>query len=499
MKLLILLLWGLGGPLGALTDGDFEALQAELRQGTREQRRSAVRRLAKLETTEAFLALVGLLGDDEGMVADEAQYRLGGVADPEVREALLTRSGLRSRSDEVRERAAASLGQLDGPLDVRDVTRALSTGAHARPLCASIERLARRKLLNGDLVRGRKALLSFGRSRSPDLRAAALCAAAELWRLDGREGDGFERELAACARHKDPVLRCAALQAVRGPRRCALARRLLSDEDRSVRLQLAHSLGDEGSKPALRLLCDLLERDTRPSVRWAVVDGLRRASGLRHRDDPRPWRDWIERLSDDWSPLLATARADGDRGALAERSRASLAGLPILGERIVFVVDFSGSLWMKRPDGTIKKEYADAELKRALASLSQDAWFNLIAYTGEPHVWQKKLVRATPRNVRAAVEWFVKCDERGTGDFHEAACKALEDPDVQTVVVFTDGVPTGGRRWRLELLVPDLLERVRFRKVSFGVLLVDAPFRLHRHWRELAERSGGNLVSVETR
>lgn len=478
---------------------ELDDLRAELRQGTREQRRSAVRKVAKLATTEAFLELVGLLGDDEGMVADEAQFRLEGVADPEVREALLKRAGLRSKSDEVRERAAALLGRLDGPLDVRELTRALSSGPHARSLCASVERLARRKLLVGDLVKGRKALLSFGRARSPDVRAAALCAAGELWRLDASEGAGFERELAACARHRDPVLRCAALQAVRGERRCTLARELIGDEERAVRLELAHSLGDDGSKPALRMLCELLERDARSAVRWAAVDGLRRASGLRHRDDPRPWRDWIERLSDDWSPLLATTRADGDRGVLAERSKASLAGLPILGERIVFVVDFSGSLWMKQPDGTIKKEYADAELKRALASLSPDSWFNLIAYTGEPHVWQDKLVRATPRNVRAATEWFVKCNERGSGDFHEAACKALEDEDVQTVVVFTDGVPTGGRRWRLELLIPDLLERVRFRKVSFGVLLVDAPFRLHRLWRELAEQSGGNLVSVETR
>ena len=142
----------------------------------------------------------------------------------------------------------------------------------------------------------------------------------------------------------------------------------------------------------------------------------------------------------------------------------------------------------------MRKSYADVELRKALESLPDTARFNLIPYTSQPHPWKPALVRATRRNVKQAIAWFEACTERGTGDFYEAAILAMQDPEVDTILSFTDGLPTGGRRCRLDLMVPQLLRRARFRRIAFDTLLVDAPKRLHRHWQRLADESGGQLV-----
>ena len=104
---------------------------------------------------------------------------------------------------------------------------------------------------------------------------------------------------------------------------------------------------------------------------------------------------------------------------------------------------------------------------------------------------------ATRRNVERAIEYFEACRESGRGNFYDAALLALEDPDVDTVMVLTDGAPTGGDVWSLELIVPLLVERNRFQRVRFDSVLVDAPRGIERHWHELARRTGGRCRALE--
>ena len=101
--------------------------------------------------------------------------------------------------------------------------------------------------------------------------------------------------------------------------------------------------------------------------------------------------------------------------------------------------------------------------------------------------------------MRAAAAWFESRRERGSGNFWDAALLALEDPDVDTLWVLTDGVPTGGPRFCLELLVPLFVELNATRGVTIDTLLFGASGRVADHWRELAERTGGRLREVQLR
>jgi hypothetical protein len=73
---------------------------------------------------------------------------------------------------------------------------------------------------------------------------------------------------------------------------------------------------------------------------------------------------------------------------------------------------------------------------------------------------------------------------------------ALQDPEVDTLLVLFDGAPTGGHRHRLELITPLFLEQNLGRGATLDFVLVDASKKLQRMWGELAEATGGRTVSV---
>jgi hypothetical protein len=110
--------------------------------------------------------------------------------------------------------------------------------------------------------------------------------------------------------------------------------------------------------------------------------------------------------------------------------------------------------------------------------------------------WEDSLVDAKPAQRRRALEFFVGCRKQGRGDLHGAVRLAFEDPEVDTLMIWSDGVPTGGFHSNLELVVPLLLERNRFRHVAFDLILVDAPRGSARRLDELAVRTGGRVLSV---
>ena len=104
---------------------------------------------------------------------------------------------------------------------------------------------------------------------------------------------------------------------------------------------------------------------------------------------------------------------------------------------------------------------------------------------------------ASRRNVTGALRFFEEMDESGSGNVFDAIQLALRDPELDTVVLLTDGAPTGGRRHRLELLLPWLLRQNESRGVHFDVVLVGASRKLERHWRQLTRSTGGELVTLE--
>jgi hypothetical protein len=248
------------------------------------------------------------------------------------------------------------------------------------------------------------------------------------------------------------------------------------------------------TKPALETLVARLEAEPRPGLRQRIAAALREATGFQHRLDPRPWRDLVSRLPADWDgrPLRAAPAPPADGQSLA---KAALT-LPVESDRVVFLFDFSGSMWTPLADGRLPKDIVAARLREVLEGLEPSTAFNLIPYAHAPAPWREGLVEASPKHVREALEFFDGLALRGKGNVYDAALLALADLQAERIVILTDGVPTGGLHSDLDLVVPLLEEHNLLRAVAFDLVLVDAPRPKVRRWTEFAERSGGRALEV---
>ncbi|MAE27863.1 MAG: hypothetical protein CMJ87_02605 [Planctomycetes bacterium] len=481
---------------------DLATLKGELRSDNEKTRRNAVKELAKIsspaQVEEAWELIAGVLGDEEPMVADEAQIQFGRSASPAALEVLSGKEGLGARDDLVVLRAAEALGRMPQTVDGELLKKSLGgkQSELRRTAAWSLERLARAGNLTGDL--GRKVMPALEkaceRDKDEEVRAAALLAL-EAIDAGGPPAPNFSEYLATALGDKRPALRVAALEVLARRPGDAVPSRikpLAAAPEMAVRKAALDSLAAQESRAGLMVMVERLEAESELRLRWRAVDHLRRLTGMKHRLDPRPWRRLVESLDQNWRPASSASSAP----APAEDATSSFVGLPVISERLCFLVDFSGSIWEDRGDRT-RKDVAGEELRKALESLPETTHFNVIPYTGKPHPWQDELVPATKRNVRAALDYFDGCNERGTGNFWDAARLALEDESVDTIMALTDGAPTGGHRWNLELMADLLPELNRYRRVAFDALLVDTSNFLRRHWEQMCAATGGRTVQVD--
>jgi hypothetical protein len=342
----------------------------------------------------------------------------------------------------------------------------------------------------GDVARVTKEIEDVAQSRcDPELRGRALVV---LERLDHFRALPL---VDAAAKDRDPRLRCAALEARIGfneVQRLDRAIAALSDTEPSVRAAALGSLEEIASRPALVALSHHLGIEKRERLVWRIVGFLRALSGEDHGLDAAAWANWAGKVQ---GPV--STGTNGTRPRPLGDTRVQLAGLNLISDRVCFLVDFSGSTWDTKVGELSRKQVLDQKLRAALEALPETTRFNVVPYTGEPLPWEKALVPATKANVARALAAFERCHARGRGNYYDAVLCALADPDVDTIVALTDGVPTGGQRWNLDLMVELIVERNRLRHVAFDSILVDAPRSRVQQWTSLATRTRGRCVETK--
>jgi HEAT repeat protein len=473
-------------------------LEKDLKASRPETRKSAVKKLADLDTRESWSLVMQALADADGQVADEAEIALGRAREPHVVRELCERGGLASGDPWITLRAAEALGRIEVPFDARALLRCATPqgGDLARTALWSIERQvrARRALTAPQVGKYSDQVIAklrdiAGGTGMGDVRGAALLALMPLEAFVGHDA------AVAALKERDEAVRCAGVVAAGSfsEQEClTLSKMALDDASERVRVAAIHNLGQQKSRAAMLALVDRLEHEERSRLRYEILKSLREMSGEDHGFDLAAWRACAQNLQG------AVSTGDPrDRAETLGDSHVSLAGLNLLSDRVAFLIDLSGSMWDTLAGERTRKEVVDAMLRNCLESLPREAEFNLFPYTRDPIPWEKHLVRATGENVSRAATWFERCHQRGPGNVYDAILLALSDPEVDTLVILTDGKPTGGHRFDLELMVELLIERNRFRQVAFDSILVETPKPFRRMWSDLAERTGGRSIAVE--
>lgn len=473
---------------------DLAALDKKLHSGEERERREAVIGLAKLGGKEGWTRVIDALKDPSPMVGDEAEMQLAGLDVAELVEDLVGKRGLGAGDERVVVRAAGAIGGLERvEVPAAKLTPALGSKSVAvrRALRASVERLAGRGKLGAP---GRVAGALDGWTKSsedPEVRAAGLAALARLpEQLPPTPSD--------LARDGDPApVTCAILRLLVGatdPKARAFVAACATSPERSVRAQVVELVATKPDVDGLKLLVRMLETEANRRVAWEIDGVLEKLSGLSGGGKVEFWRGWVDGLGGDWKPATGERKASEHAG---DTNAPKLAGFPIVSSSVAILVDFSGSTWEKRADGKTRKERLEVELSKALESLPADTLFNVIPYTNEPIPFEKSLVPATPQNVQRALKFFAGSKQSGKGNVWDAIELALGDTRVDTILVLTDGAPTGGIRWNVDLMRERYVERNRFRHVAFDAILVDAKKGLADRWRRWCEAAGGRTLVVE--
>lgn len=104
---------------------------------------------------------------------------------------------------------------------------------------------------------------------------------------------------------------------------------------------------------------------------------------------------------------------------------------------VVYVLDISGSM-------TSRIDRAEAELRHALNGLRPDETFNIVIFSDAVRTFDNGMAPATPDRVRQAEGFLSRLQVAGGTNLEGAMTQALSLPDVNEVVLLTDGVPTVG-------------------------------------------------------
>ncbi len=456
------------------------------------------------------LALAALASKEERVLL-EAVRILGAAANPDSAKALL---GLADPPAAVAARAVALLRAVRDEATASSVVAALadrrpgSRVLSARvlgglPPSVALPALAARVREEKDPAVLAALLRALGEFDS-DAAAAAVLSAASAARkdpdalsaaLDALTRLGFARPDArrffeSLAASGDPLERLLALEAAGRtgvPEAADLLLPALADREWRIRLVAAQALGRVRVKRAVPLLIDRLGDEDVPRVRDALAETLFRVTGRNFYDLPDLWRKWWaeEGASFEVPAAVPEKREDSHGGA----SAASFYGVPVNSDRIVFVLDQSGSM-SAASEGRTNLDRAVEETIAVVEKLPKAAKINVILFETAVHPWQRTLVAAGASRTALASHLRSQKPTGGT-NLYDALEMAVLTKDVDTIYLLSDGNPGSGKFVAHEDILREIDRLNRVRKIAIHCIAVgyDSPLL-----EALAARNDGRYV-----
>lgn len=218
----------------------------------------------------------------------------------------------------------------------------------------------------------------------------------------------------------------------------------------------ATALGLLGAAPAVDPLIERLARAAQDDLRVAdtLARALERITGKALGTQAEAWRSWWASRRD--QPFVRETQPQGGGTVPTLRYH----GFPVRSSKVVFVLDVSRSMgWNGR------LEAAQKELVEVLEHLPRGTRFNLVVFSDRAWPWEGALVPATLTNVKRAVAYIGRQRPIAGTAAYEALQAAFADQDVDTVFFLSDGHPSGGTVVDPELILADVAEWNRFRRV----------------------------------
>lgn len=469
------------------------AVRRLLKDPSPSARAAAARRLTGSSDPGALDVLVGCLDDPHAYVRRAAAGVLGLVPEPAARERL-AREAARWKSETARREACQTWS-----LWLDDVGRRALLAALTDPV-ADVRVEALRWLSEDRDPAVRAAVRARLGDADPQVRAEALDALSLS--PDPLTPTLTAADVAGLLRDRDARVRLSALDAavaMGGAGGAEAVVRALGDASWSVRLEAADLAPRTLDRRVLPALVQAL-KDERKRVAETAGRALVKMTRIPFDPDPAVWGAWLEGDGRSFDPAGAPpddAPPPRPPPPVPAGTRtvegARFLDLPIVSRHVAFVLDGSGSMKELRPDGRTRWAEVVAELDQALGRLSGAA-VNVAVFSDEVAA---ALPRSQPLDAprREALLRFVRGRAPGGKTaLYDGVAWGLADPEVDTLVVLSDGAPSAGTYFTKSDLLAEVRRANRWRRARIDVIAVGADGVAQR-WRDalqrLAQDSGG--------
>jgi hypothetical protein len=203
-----------------------------------------------------------------------------------------------------------------------------------------------------------------------------------------------------------------------------------------LRRAVAHALTRIQTPAAIGALVDLLG-SVHGEVQADIVEHLTAVTGQIFGMESAAWAGWWEENKDTFE--YPKRSVETPYRSVALNSSGSYYGLPVFAERLVFVLDTSGSMAQFNRIGAAKRE-----LIKAIGNLPERASFGIVVFNSTVSVWQKQLVPANQKAKQAAIA-YVSSQDLGLNTASYDALEAAFNFDTEAIYFLSDGAPHGGK------------------------------------------------------
>lgn len=283
---------------------------------------------------------------------------------------------------------------------------------------------------------------------------------------------------------------------------------MLQSEEWQVRAAAIHALGEVPLRKSVLPLIEALERET-GRLKGDIEEVLFTLTGETFHSNVILWKEWWEKNGETFKLVPKGVKGDADPKNNSSKSEISFYGIQTFSQKIVFVIDVSGS--MAEPSestikGRTKMDVAKEELIRAIKGLKEDGSFNIIYYEANVEIYQKRMVKASKENKEKAFHFIRnELNPEGATNIYDALKETFDvigreyygkhyAPPVDTIFFLSDGEPTHGEILDTGKIAEEITQRNRNLQVVIHTVGV-GPKHNVTFMRELAEKNGGTYVS----
>jgi HEAT repeat protein len=472
-----------------LQDGDFRRLALDKDPDVRAR---AVEMIRGGRDPKAAPALLPLLGDDHPRVRARAVQALAAATGLED----IAKTGLASPRPLVRQGTCEALGRARAAVLAPALLDRLGDpdpGVRAR----AAEALG----ALGDASAADRLALAFQRNRDGATRASVLEA---LARLAPEKARPLLPEAAEDPSYPVRMVAAESLPRAGGTGTLLMLPKLIDDRDWRVRVSAIEACLDVRARETVGWLAARLVQE-KGRLRWDILCALHDLTGNDLGPDAGPWKAWYE-ANRDTLPIRPRPRKGETPAPSMGTTSASFFNVPILSDRLLFILDLSGSMRDPSPGSPDPKlEVARRGMIDTVRALDPRARFGILGLGSdedgrysmrEQKTWGGRLalLPASPAAKADAERFMRRLEARGWTNIYDALEYAFGDPDADTIFLYSDGGASRGIFSANGEILEHVARMNRFRKIVIHTVEVPGeknPADNRRLLARLAEESGG--------